>query len=142
MHGVWPCIQYTRSIGGDSMAKAADIYRRMQRETVPDEASMSVLLSVLCESILVGREAMDHKDYPKSHRYLLAAQQTLLLLRAGIPEGTDEVGENLGGLYAWAERTLGHANSVHDSSEIGAVVTVLRNIGEGFEGLREGEVTL
>lgn len=122
------------------MANAVDVYRRMQREAVPDEASMGVLMRVLCESILVGRRALDRMDYATADRHLIAAQQTLIHLRAGIPQGSGEVGENLGGLYAWSERTLGQANIEHDTARIDEVVAVLGNIRDAFEGIQESEV--
>ena len=117
------------------MAKPMDIYRRAQRELVSDEAAPGTLLRVLVESILAARVAMVAGNLEKSNRHLIAAQQVLYQLHAGVPENLGELGQNLSTLYAWSELTLGQANIKRDPSLIDAVVKVLGDIRDGFDGV-------
>jgi flagellar protein FliS len=120
------------------MTSGIDAYRRIQREATPDEASMGTLLRVLVDSILVGRRALMQSDFATSNKHLIAAQQVLMQLRSATRDLAGELGQNLNDLYAWAEMTLGKANTSHDAALIDSVVSVLSNVRDGFEGVSEG----
>ena len=120
------------------MTSGISTYRRIQREAIPDEASMGTLLRVLVDSVLVGQRALMQNDFATSNRHLVTAQQVLTQLQRATRDLAGELGQNLNDLYAWSEMTLGKANTSHDTALVDSVVSVLSNLRDGFEGVSEG----
>lgn len=121
------------------MRDALKIYRQTQREAVPEEAGMGVLMRALVDSVATARRAMAAGNLETSNKHLIACQTVLHSLSLGVNPEVGELAERLQALYGWCEAQLGEANISHEVTALDEVLAVLRNLRDAFEGVRTEE---
>ncbi|BES70892.1 flagellar export chaperone FliS [Marinobacter nanhaiticus D15-8W] len=119
-------------------------YQRVNTQTSIVDADPHKLIQLLydgaLERINMAKARMQAKDFEGKGRLISKTMEIVGGLRSFLDfEKGGELAERLETLYDYMERTLFEANRYNDAAKLDEVARLLRQIKEGWDGIR-GEV--
>ncbi|MEQ5837478.1 flagellar export chaperone FliS [Marinobacter sp. NFXS9] len=117
-------------------------YQRVNTQTSITDADPHKLIQLLyngaLERINMAKARMQAKDYEGKGRLISKAIEIVGGLRSFLDfEKGGELARHLEGLYDYIERTLFEANRLNDVAKLDEVSDLLRQVKEGWDGIRE-----
>ena len=121
-------------------------YQRVNTQTSITDADPHKLIQLLyagaIERINMAKARMQAKDYEGKGKLITKAIEIIGGLRSFLDfEKGGELATRLEGLYEYMERTLFEANMKNDIAKLDEVANLLRQIKEGWDGIRDEAVT-
>lgn len=117
-------------------------YQRINTQTSITDADPHRLIQLLyngaIERINMAKARMQAKDYGGKAQLLNKAIEIIGGLRSFLDfEKGGELAQNLEALYEYMERALLEASAKNDEAKLDEVLTLLRSVKEGWDGIRD-----
>lgn len=121
-------------------------YQRVNTQTSITDADPHKLIQLLyngaIERINMAKARMQAKDYEGKGKLIGKAIEIIGGLKSFLDfEKGGELATRLEALYDYMERTLLEASAKNDMAKLDEVISLLRSIKEGWDGIREEAVT-
>ena len=117
-------------------------YQRVNTQTSITDADPHKLIQLLyngaLERINMAKARMQAKDYEGKGKLISKAIEIIGGLRSFLDfEKGGDLAVRLEGLYDYMERSLLEASAKNDLAKLDEVLTLLRSVKEGWDGIRE-----
>ncbi|MEP3825905.1 MAG: flagellar export chaperone FliS [Marinobacter sp.] len=121
-------------------------YQRVNTQTSITDADPHKLIQLLyngaIERINMAKARLQAKDYEGKGKLIGKAIEIIGGLKSFLDfEKGGELATRLEALYDYMERTLLEASAKNDMAKLDEVISLLRSIKEGWDGIREEAVT-